>query len=136
MDFQVPAKPIETNDEYIIAKTREHNVQFAPDDYAPLSVYCRDDNDKIIGGLTGKTYWNYLDIEFLWVEEAQRKRGLAAEIIGLAEAEAAKRGCSYSLLDTYEFQALGFYLKQGYEKFGQINDFCGEYERYYLRKVL
>ena len=136
MEFQVPVAPIEADDEYIIAKTREFNERFVPNDYDPLSVYCRDTNGTIVGGLTGKTYWNYLDIEFLWVEDAYRKQGLAAEIMCRAEAEAVRRGCGFSMLDTYEFQALGFYLKQGYEKFGQLEDYCGKYERYYLRKVL
>ena len=29
------------------------------------------------------------------------------------------------MLDTYEFQALGFYLKQGYEIIGELDDYCG-----------
>ncbi len=54
----------------------------------------------------------------------------------LAETEAKRRGCIYSMLDTYEFQALGFYLKQGYTKFGQLEGYCEKYERYYLKKKL
>ncbi len=136
MDFEIPNNPNEEVDDYIIAKTREHNDHFVPNDYAPLSVYCRDDDGSIIGGLTGKTYWNYLDIEFLWVEESLRKQGLGEKIVNLAEKEAIRRGCKYSMLDTYEFQALGFYQKQGYEQFGQLDGFCDKYERYYLRKKL
>ena len=136
MHFQVPEAPVAADDEHIIAKTRAYNERFVADDYAPLSVYCRDDSGKLVGGLTGKTYWNYLDIEFLWVEEAHRQHGLAAEIMRQAETEAIGRGCKYAMLDTYEFQALGFYQKQGYNIFGQIDDYCGAYERYYLRKVL
>jgi GNAT superfamily N-acetyltransferase len=136
MDFEIPNNPNEEVDDYIIAKTREHNDHFVPNDYAPLSVYCRDDDGSIVGGLTGKTYWNYLDIEFLWVEESLRKQGLGEKIINLAEKEAIRRGCKYSTLDTYEFQALGFYQKQGYEQFGQLDGFCDKYERYYLRKKL
>jgi GNAT superfamily N-acetyltransferase len=136
MDFEIPNNPNEDADDYIIAKTREHNDQIVPNDYAPLSVYCRDDDGSIVGGLTGKTYWNYLDIEFLWVEESLRKQGLGEKIVNLAEKEAIRRGCKYSMLDTYEFQALGFYQKQGYEQFGQLDGFCDKYERYYLRKKL
>ncbi len=136
MDFEIPNNPNEEVDDFIIAKTREYNDQFVPYDYAPLSVYCRDDDGSIVGGLTGKTYWNYLDIMFLWVEESFRKQGLAEKIINLAEKEANRRGCKYSMLDTYEFQALGFYQKQGYEQFGQLDGYCDKYERYYLRKKL
>ncbi|MEM7002478.1 MAG: GNAT family N-acetyltransferase [Pseudomonadota bacterium] len=136
MKFEIPSTPNADTDAYIVSKTREYNEQFVADDYAPLSVYCRDASDAIIGGLTGKTYWNYLDIEFLWVAESHRGQGLAAQIIQRAEAEATARGCQYAMLDTYEFQALGFYQKQGYETFGQLQDYCGRYARYYLRKQL
>ena len=40
------------------------------------------------------------------------------------------------MLDTFEFQALGFYQKQGYEIFGTLEGYCKKYERYYLRKKL
>lgn len=90
----------------------------------------------LIGGLTGKTYWNYLDIEYLWVDETVRGEGLGSRIIKLAETEAKQRGCLYSILDTYAFQAIDFYLKQGYGQFGQLQEFHGKYDRYYLRKQL
>lgn len=136
MKFEVPDKPSIDANEKIISATRKYNARFVPDDFEPLSVYCRDDNHEIVGGLTGKTYWNYLDIEFLWVDESVRGNGLASKIINLAENEAKRRGCSFAMLDTYEFQALAFYLKQGYIKFGQLDGYCERYERYYLKKQL
>ncbi len=129
-------KPDRQADEHIISQTRQHNAQFVPNDFTALSVYCRDDDDLVIGGLTGKTYWNYLDIEFLWVHEEHRKCGIASRIIKAAEAQAIARQCKYAMLDTYEFQALGFYLKQGYEQFGELCDYDGQYSRHYLKKRL
>ena len=136
MKFEIPDKPNEEIDRFIIAKTRAFNDRFVPDDFTPLSVYCHNDQGHIVGGLTGKTYWNYLDVEFLWVDDAHRKEGLASKILSMAEREAKERGCTCSMLDTYEFQALGFYLKQGYEEFGSLEGYAGKFERYYLRKSL
>ena len=136
MKFEIPEKPISQDDEKIISKTREYNSQFVSNNFTPLSVYCRDDNGEVIGGLTGKTYWNYLDIEFLWVDELARGNGAAARIVAMAEKEAKDRGCCISMLDTYEFQALEFYLKQGYKQFGRLEKYYGKYERYYLVKNL
>lgn len=136
MKFEIPENPIAEDDEKIISETRKYNSQFVPNDFTPLSVYCRGDDGEVIGGLTGKTYWNYLDIEFLWVDEPARGNGAAARIMAIAEKEAKNRGCSVSMLDTYEFQALGFYLKQGYTEFGRLERYCGKYERYYLVKNL
>jgi len=136
MKFEIPNTVDEGADEIIIGETRKYNSKFVPDDFKPLSVHCRNDNKQVVGGLTGKTYWHYLDIEFLWVKETMRENGVAKQLIGLAEKEATRRGCKYSMLDTYEFQALGFYLKQGYEEFGQLEGYCGKYRRYYLKKRL
>ena len=136
MEFEIPDSPDDDVDQFIMGETRKYNAQFVPDDHKALSVYCRDKEGKVVGGLTGKTYWNYLDIGFLWVDEQSRNNSLAAEIIKLAEDEAKRRGCTYSMLDTFEFQALGFYLKQGYEQFGKLEGYCERFERYYLRKKI
>jgi len=136
MKFDIPDEPDSNADEFVINQTRRYNSDYVPNDFEALSVHCRNDDGVIIGGLTGKTYWNYLDIEFLWVDEKHRNCGIAARLIKLAEDKARRRGCAYSMLDTYEFQALGFYLKQGYETFGTLEGYCNKYERYYLRKNL
>jgi len=136
MNFDIPAKPDQAADDFVISQTRQYNADFVPDDFEFLSVHCRGDDGVIIGGLTGKTYWNYLDIGFLWVDEQHRKHGIASRVIQLAEDEARARGCSYSMLDTYEFQALAFYQKQGYETFGTLEGYCDKYKRFYLTKKL
>ena len=136
MKFELPKSSSEEIDEFIANETRGYNSEFVTDDFASLSVYCRDNENNVIGGLTGKTYWNYLDIGFLWVHQDKRKSGIASRLLSLAEAEAKQRGCEFSMLDTYEFQALGFYKKQGYCEFGRLEGYCGKYERYYLKKVL
>ena len=136
MDFEIPDRSNKEADDFIANKTRHFNSQFVPNDFALLSVYCRDDASNIVGGLTGKTYWNYLDIGFLWVERQNRKSRIASQLLKLAEEEAKRRGCHFSMLDTYEFQALEFYLKQGYQEFGRLEGYCGMYERYYLKKIL
>ena len=134
--FETTSTPDRIKDEAVILNTRKYNSSHVDDDFMPLSVYCTDSVGEIVGGLTGKTYWNYLDIEYLWVHEHHRKKDIATKVMALAEEEARIRGCSYAMLDTYEFQALEFYIKQGYECFGKLDDYCEKYERYYLKKSL
>ncbi|TIE22137.1 N-acetyltransferase, partial [Legionella pneumophila] len=52
------------------------------------------------------------------------------------EAEAVKRGIPASTLDTFSFQAEGFYLKQGYKHLGTIKNYLEGHDRIYLRKQL
>jgi len=53
-----------------------------------------------------------------------------------AEAEARKRGCDNAHCDTFDFQALPFYQKLGYETFGHLEDYPANHVRYFLRKRL
>ena len=135
-EFEATSVPDKIKDQAVISNTRNYNSPHVDDDFMPLSVYCTDSVGEIVGGLTGKTYWNYLDIEYLWVHETHQNKDIATQVMALAEDEARKRGCSYAMLDTYEFQALDFYIKQGYECFGKLDDYCKKYERYYLKKTI
>ena len=134
--MEVTSTPSLDDETSVIEATRQYNRGYTEKDVLPLCVFDRSEDGTVIGGLTGKTYWNYLDIGYLWVNETCRNQGRATSILKAAEDEAYRRGCKYVLLDTYSFQALGFYLKQGYEEFGSISGFSGEHSRHYLHKLL
>jgi GNAT superfamily N-acetyltransferase len=70
------------------------------------------------------------------VLEKQRGQGHASKLMQAAEAEARARGCKHALLDTFSFQALGFYKKLGYVEFGRLSGFSGRHDRHYLYKSL
>ena len=53
-----------------------------------------------------------------------------------AEHEAIRRGCHSAWLDTYEFQARGFYERLGYSGFGQLDDYPPGFVRYFMKKAL
>ncbi|ACA87094.1 GNAT family N-acetyltransferase [Shewanella woodyi] len=99
-------------------------------------MYLRDDAGQVIAGLTGKIFGGWLHVEFLWVDEAHRNKDYGAKILSEAENEAISKGCKASSLDTFSFQALNFYLKQGYEVVGELDGYYGTHRRHYLRKQL
>jgi ribosomal protein S18 acetylase RimI-like enzyme len=136
MKIEVTASPSEEDEAFVVAQTRAFNSAFMPDDVRTLCVFARDAGGNIVGGLTGRTYWNYLDISFLWVHEAHRGAAYATALMSAAESEARNRGCSNVLLDTFSFQALGFYKKLGYSEFGRLSAFTGSHDRHYLYKAL
>lgn len=136
MELEITSTPRVEDEEFVIAKTREYNRNFAENDLKSLCVFVRDDAGEIVGGLTGRTYWQYLDIAYLWVAERHRSRGYATKIMDAAESEALRRGCRRAFLDTLSFQALGFYQKRGYAEFGRLSGFSGKHERHYLWKRL
>jgi ribosomal protein S18 acetylase RimI-like enzyme len=136
MRIEVTDTPRKEDEAFVIAQTRKYNSAFAQNDHKSLCVFARDEAGHVIGGLTGKTYWQYLDIAFLWVDEKYRGEGYATKLMKAAEAEARERGCEHVFLDTLSFQALGFYLKLGYAEFGRLPGFSGKYDRHYLHKRL
>jgi ribosomal protein S18 acetylase RimI-like enzyme len=103
----------------------------------PLAILISDPaTNQIIGGLWGGSMFAQLFIELLVIPEALRRHGLGRQLMAQAEAEAIARGCAGIWLDTFSFQAPGFYQKLGYEIFGEIPDYPPGHSRYFLRKEL
>ncbi len=102
--------------------------------WKPLAVFARK-RERIVAGLAGETYSGWLFIKYLWVSEALRGRGVGRELMAAAEGRALARGCHSAWVDTFSFQAPGFYQKLGYEPFGEL-DYPPDFRRIFLRKRL
>jgi GNAT superfamily N-acetyltransferase len=115
----------------------QYNLQFAPPDgFQPLTIFLRNEDQTLIGGLLGETYWGWLHISILWLEESARGQGYGAQILQMAEEEAKCRGCHGIHLDTLNFQAPDFYQRHGYTAFGVLEDHPTGNTRYFLTKKL
>jgi GNAT superfamily N-acetyltransferase len=116
---------------------RAFNLRFVPEpQFAPIVVLLRDSSGTIAGGLVGETGWQWLHIYWLWVEDTARGRGFGRQLLAMAEGEAIRRRCVASWLDTFEFQARGFYERSGYKLFGTLENYPPGYGRYFLEKRL
>lgn len=111
-------------------------AQGAVMDWAPLMLFIRDKQGAVVGGLTGGTYWGWLYIGRLWIEESLRSQGYGSRVLAEAEQEALRRGCQHAHLDTHDFQALPFYQKRGYTVYGALEDLPLGHIRYSLQKRL
>jgi GNAT superfamily N-acetyltransferase len=103
----------------------------------PLAVLLSDpDSDTIAGGLYGSTWMSYLQVNLLFVPEKMRGAGVGRALMMEAEGEAIRRGCTAATVDTYSFQARGFYERLGYSVFGTLHDYPPGHSRLYLTKRL
>lgn len=119
----------------ILVELRKYNQERAgPGHHQPLCIVLRDSTGRIEGGLWGTTGYDWLFIEYLIVPERLRGRGGGAAMIDSAEKEARSRGCIGAWLDTFSFQARGFYEKLGYELAGTIPDHPRGGKRYFMMK--
>lgn len=130
-------QPSEADRRILIRNLVSYNdTQAEKENWRSLAVFIRDDRGEIMGGLSGCTHWGWLFIGHLWVAETLRGQGYGIRLVAQAEQEAARRGCRHAYLDTFDFQALGFYQKLGYEVFGSLEDFPTDHTRYFLQKRL
>ena len=114
-----------------------YNVhQTARDDGRWLAIFVRDASGTIMAGLSGWTWAGWLKIANLWVREELRRHGHGRDLLTAAETEARARGCTRATLDTYSFQAPGFYRRFGYTIVGAVEDFPPGHTHYTLVKDL
>jgi GNAT superfamily N-acetyltransferase len=106
------------------------------DDHRPLILTIDAPTGEVIGGLWGQTAYDWLFVALLFVPEFLRRRGVGRDLLLRAEREALSRGCHSAWLDTFEFQAPGFYERLGYQCFGTLADYPHGSARYFLRKAL
>jgi ribosomal protein S18 acetylase RimI-like enzyme len=115
-----------------------YNNQFAgPMDYSPLTIAARDVVRKLIGGVVADLQpgWKWMHIHRLWVDESHRRAGIGRRLLEAAEEEGRKRGCLHVGVDTFEFQARGFYEKQGYGVYAVQEDYPAGHRKFMLRKT-
>ena len=102
--------------------------------WRPLALFLREEA-RIAAGLAGETYCGWLFVKYLWVSDGLRGRGVGRELMTRAEVLARERGCHSAHLDTFSFQALGFYEKLGYQEFARL-DYPPDHYKHFMRKRL
>ena len=102
----------------------------------PLNIYFEDEKGNLVAGMVAETFGNWLEIEYLYVSDSLRNQGLGSRILELAENESRNRGCKYSVVDTFNFQAPKFYEKHGCKEVFALKKYPYIGERYYYTKEL
>lgn len=115
---------------YNRAKTGFHGPSYE------FGFLLRDENGATRGGLTGHLGYSWMFVELLFVPEEWRGQDLGRRLMARAEAFAREQGATGIWLDTFSFQARGFYEKLGFAVIGQIDDYPPGESRYFLKKLL
>jgi GNAT superfamily N-acetyltransferase len=105
-------------------------------DGAWLSIFIRDDGDRIVAGICGNTWGGCFEIRQFWVDQRLRKRGIGTKLLAIAEREARERGCRQILLMTFTFQAPAFYAKHGFVTMATVEDHPQGHQNLLMRKWL
>jgi GNAT superfamily N-acetyltransferase len=112
--------------------------QSAADFTTSLKFACiaRLGSGAVVGGALARWWGRCCELQQVWVDEHHRLQGIGRQLVRMVEVEARRRGCSLLYLDTFSFQAPGFYLKLGYEVACEFKGFPNDVSKFILRKSL
>ncbi len=112
------------------------NEKFIHETAKSFAVLLKDKHNQVYGGILAWLHSESVYIDVLWVEESVRHHQHGTKLLLAAENEARKKGCIYSTVDTFSFQAEPFYLKNGYQRLGEIKNYLFQHSKIFLRKDL
>lgn len=134
MDTIQIVRSTEADDRQIQRIVRQHNRLFMRE-FGQYSYHV-EDNGAVVAGIVAASTFDTVEVEYLGVEAAYRGQGLGARLLRHVEALARADGMRRILLNTYSFQAPGFYDKMGYRTLFTVSPCFAEYAQYYYEKVL
>ena len=115
---------------------RYNRQQAGPLRYSRTVLTVRDRKGKLLGGTILQSYWKETYVELLWLSAQARRLGLGRRLIQEAERRARRRGSVLLHLNTYSFQAPGFYEKLGFKRLGGMQGSpAGESRHFYAKKL-
>ena len=148
MSWQIELGPDQRHEDETTERLVEHNqaaseairLRFEPENLpsSPVAAYAVDEAGELLGGCVGNTVdlWHWLTIDLMWVSPHHRGEGLGRQLLDAVEAQARERGCRWSKLNTWEFQAPEFYERCGYVEYGRETDFPPGHTNHLMRKDL
>ncbi|MFD4608117.1 GNAT family N-acetyltransferase [Streptomyces sp. NPDC058440] len=103
----------------------------------PLHLWALNDSGELAGGLVGHTWATWLHVTHLWVDAPHRGTGLGSRLLARAERIAHRdRACTAARLETWDFQAPGFYRRHHYKVVCAIPDYPPGITEYTMIKPL
>ncbi|HAU0262629.1 TPA: GNAT family N-acetyltransferase [Legionella pneumophila] len=128
--------PSEADNQILSNALMAFNEKIFGEKVAPFSIFLKDEANAIRGGVIAYLQSDSIHIDIVWVDEALRRQRHGEKLLTAAEEEAIKYGCSFSTVNTMDFQAEGFYLKYGYERICEFKNYILGHTRIFLRKSL
>ncbi len=105
-------------------------------DVRRLAAMAHTADGQPVGGAVGRTWGECCELQQLWVSAAHRQQGVGSRLLQDFEQRARARGCGLVYLDTYSFQAPGFYKAHGYEVAFEVRGYTQGVVKHTLTKRL
>lgn len=125
----------EEEKEYIHNKLIEYNAKYITD-YEDISFCYKNESNEIVGGIAGSRDNECITIDYFWIDEEFRGKGIGSKLLEKLELIAKEKKSKVINLSTFDFQAPEFYKKQGYELFGKLDNCINGHSQYFFRKII
>lgn len=135
--LHVDLSPSKEDDAIVLKGLQSFNQEITRTKEVHFSVFAKDSSGKIVGGALVYLGRDSAFLDILWVHLDYRNKGIGRSLLAKAEKQASKTPeCKWIKLDTYSFQAPDFYLKCGYELYGEVKNFTKHDSKIFFRKAL
>lgn len=132
-----PATEEEVRSGYVGRQLREFNYRYVSEFPEPQYIRLNARSDRqVVGGLRAVVAMYWLRLEVLWVSEDMRGQGIGSRLLADAERIARYLGSKNAALETFEWQAPGFYARHGYEEVARMDKYIGDFFLAVMRKAL
>ena len=124
-----------------IARVEEHLYEFnrtvtERHDGQGLAFVVRDEHGGIVGIAAGYSWAGIAELRQMWVDEAERGRGLARQLLDAFIGEAERRGVKRIFVASYSFQAPAMYEKFGFRRLAEFQGWPDGHSNVLLCKEL
>ncbi len=130
-DAAVPAADLDAMRDGVIAYGRQQAQGSDAQDIA-CALY---QDGELIAGAWGRTEFQRLYVNYLWVHADHRGQGLGGDCLRQVEAQALKRGCVDALIETLLDDVAELYEHLGYACISHVHDYVPGFTRHTLLKV-
>lgn len=130
-DAAVPAADLDAIRDGVIAYGRQQAQGSDAQDIA-CALY---QDGELIAGAWGRTEFQRLYVNYLWVHADHRGQGLGGDCLRQVEAQALKRGCVDALIETLLDDVAELYEHLGYACISHVHDYVPGFTRHTLLKV-
>ncbi|MEW4429618.1 GNAT family N-acetyltransferase [Paenibacillus pabuli] len=120
----------------LIAFNAAHLSEELKHRYEELNFNIKNEAGDIVAGVLSTLCWNWLELDILWVDEKQRHQGYGSQLLLEIERIAREKSCDFIMLNTFSFQAPGFYKKHGYQLMTTLENAPTGHRHYYFKKDL
>ncbi len=101
-----------------------------------FAFFLRGEDEKIVGGCNGNNLYGCLYIDQLWIKDNLRGKGYGTTLMNEVEKLAKEDHCRFMVVNTMDWEALGFYKKLGFYVEFERKGFEKNSIFYFLRKDL